>query len=87
MYRFMQTAIDEISVMGAADNRAQMQSREVFIPSGEHVRRWWRCLNYSNLNSLLVSKEIKVYELSPAQETLEEAFLRLTKTGTVPPNV
>jgi len=28
----------------------------------------------------LVSKGIKVYELSPAQETLEGAFLRLTKT-------
>lgn len=32
----------------------------------------------SAVNALLVSKEIKVYELSPAQETLEEAFLRLT---------
>jgi ABC-2 type transport system ATP-binding protein len=41
----------------------------------------------SAVNALLVSKEIKVYELSPAQETLEEAFLRLTKTGAVPPNV
>lgn len=40
----------------------------------------------SAVNALLVSKEIKVYELSPAQETLEEAFLRLTKTGFVPPN-
>ena len=37
--------------------------------------------NISAVNALLVSKEIKVYELSPAQETLEEAFLRLTKTG------
>jgi ABC-type multidrug transport system ATPase subunit len=35
----------------------------------------------SAVNALLVSKEIKVYELSPAQETLEEAFLRLIKTG------
>ena len=33
----------------------------------------------SAVNALLVSKEIKVYELSPHQETLEEAFLRLTK--------
>ena len=40
----------------------------------------------SAVNALLVSKEIKVYELSPAQETLEEAFLRLTKTGAVPPS-
>ena len=40
----------------------------------------------SAVNALLVSKEIKVYELSPAQETLEEAFLRLTKTEAVPPN-
>jgi hypothetical protein len=39
----------------------------------------------SAVNALLVSKEIKVYELSPAQETLEEAFLRLTKTAAVPP--
>ena len=31
------------------------------------------------VNALLVSKHIKVYELSPAQESLEEAFLRLTK--------
>jgi len=37
--------------------------------------------NISVVNALLVGKEIKVYELSPAQETLEEAFLRLTKTG------
>ena len=41
----------------------------------------------SAVNALLVSEEIRVYELSPAQETLEEAFLRLTKTGAVPPNV
>ena len=34
----------------------------------------------SAVNALLVGKGIKVYELSPAQETLEEAFLRLTKT-------
>ena len=39
----------------------------------------------SAVNALLVSKEIKVYELSPAQETLEEAFLRLTKSAAVPP--
>jgi ABC-type multidrug transport system ATPase subunit len=31
------------------------------------------------VNTLLVGKGIKVYELSPAQESLEEAFLRLTK--------
>jgi ABC-2 type transport system ATP-binding protein len=37
--------------------------------------------------ALLVSMEIRVYELSPAQETLEEAFLRLTKTGAVQSNV
>jgi ABC-type multidrug transport system ATPase subunit len=37
----------------------------------------------SAVNALLVSKGFKVYELSPAQETLEEAFLRLTKTGVV----
>jgi len=40
----------------------------------------------SAVNALLVSKEIKVYELSATQETLEEAFLRLTKTGAVPPS-
>ena len=32
------------------------------------------------VNTLLVGNGIKVYELSPAQETLEEAFLRLTKS-------
>jgi len=31
-----------------------------------------------SLNALLVTQGIKVYELSPAQESLEEAFLRLT---------
>ena len=31
------------------------------------------------VNALLVGHGIKVFELSPAQETLEEAFLRLTK--------
>ena len=38
------------------------------------------------VNALLVSHGIKVYELSPAQESLEEAFLRLTKTVASPPN-
>ena len=37
----------------------------------------------STVNALLVRNGIKVYELSPAQESLEEAFLRLT--GTVAP--
>ena len=32
------------------------------------------------VNALLVTHGIKVYELTPAQESLEEAFLRLTKT-------
>jgi len=32
------------------------------------------------VNALLVGNGIKVYELSPAPESLEEAFLRLTKT-------
>jgi ABC-type multidrug transport system ATPase subunit len=35
--------------------------------------------NISAVNALLVGKGIKVYELSPSQESLEEAFLRLTK--------
>jgi ABC-2 type transport system ATP-binding protein len=39
----------------------------------------------SALNVLLVRKGIKVYELSPAQESLEEAFLRLTKTDSAHP--
>jgi ABC-type multidrug transport system ATPase subunit len=33
----------------------------------------------ADVNALLVSQHIKVYELSLAQESLEEAFLRLTK--------
>jgi ABC-type multidrug transport system ATPase subunit len=33
----------------------------------------------ATVNTLLVGNGIKVYELSPAQESLEEAFLRLTK--------
>ena len=33
-----------------------------------------------DVNAMLVAHGIKVYELSPAQESLEEAFLRLTKT-------
>ena len=33
-----------------------------------------------DVNALLVEHGIKVYELSPAQESLEEAFLRLTET-------
>src|ERR1700752_3887423 len=32
----------------------------------------------SNVNALLVNNGIRVYEMTPAQETLEEAFLRLT---------
>jgi len=35
----------------------------------------------STVNALLVGKGIKVYELSSAQETLEQAFLRLTKAN------
>ena len=34
-----------------------------------------------DVNAMLVGNGIKVYELSPGQETLEEAFLRLTKPG------
>ena len=34
----------------------------------------------ATVNTLLVGNGFKVYELSPAQESLEEAFLRLTKT-------
>ena len=32
----------------------------------------------SNVNALLVSHGVKVYELTPTQESLEEAFLRIT---------
>lgn len=35
----------------------------------------------ASVNTLLVGNGFKVYELSPAQESLEEAFLRLTKSG------
>ena len=38
----------------------------------------------SAVNALLVGRGIKVYELSPAQESLEEAFLRLTQTVSKP---
>ena len=38
------------------------------------------------MNALLVAHGIKVYELSPAQESLEEAFLRLIKTVVPPSN-
>ena len=34
----------------------------------------------SAVNALLVANGIKVYELSPSKETLEDAFLRLTGT-------
>jgi len=35
----------------------------------------------ASVNTLLVGNGIRVYELSPAQESLEEAFLRLTNHG------
>lgn len=38
----------------------------------------------SAVNALLVSNGIKVYELTPVQETLEEAFIRLTSEGALP---
>jgi ABC-2 type transport system ATP-binding protein len=38
------------------------------------------------VNALLVAHGIKVYELAPAQESLEEAFLRLTRVVAEPPN-
>ena len=34
--------------------------------------------NVPDLNALLVAHGVKVYELTPDQESLEEAFLRLT---------
>jgi len=40
----------------------------------------------SNVNALLVSNGIKVYELTPTQETLEEAFIRLTVDSSNPVN-
>ena len=36
--------------------------------------------NIPDVNALLVAQGIKVYELSPVQESLEESFLRLTET-------
>jgi ABC-2 type transport system ATP-binding protein len=36
------------------------------------------------VNELLVTHGVKVYELSPIQETLEEAFIRLTNGSTAP---
>ena len=39
------------------------------------------------VNALLVGHGIKVYELTPAQESLEEAFLRLTKDGDTDPRM
>ena len=38
--------------------------------------------NIPGVNALLVAQGIKVYELSPAQESLEDAFLRLTAVTT-----
>jgi ABC-type multidrug transport system ATPase subunit len=38
------------------------------------------------VNALLVTHGIKVYELTPAQESLEEAFLRVTKAVAAPSN-
>ena len=38
------------------------------------------------VNALLVANGIKVYELTPVQENLEEAFLRLTNTSAAPPD-
>jgi ABC-2 type transport system ATP-binding protein len=37
------------------------------------------------VNALLVAHGIRVYELTPVQETLEEAFIRLTNVVVVPP--
>jgi ABC-type multidrug transport system ATPase subunit len=37
------------------------------------------------VNALLVAHGIKVYELTPAQESLEEAFLRLTNAAAARP--
>jgi hypothetical protein len=37
------------------------------------------------VNALLVAHGIKVYELTPAQESLEEAFLRLTNVAAARP--
>ncbi len=38
------------------------------------------------VNAMLVAHGIKVYELTPAQESLEEAFLRLTNAHAAPSN-
>jgi ABC-type multidrug transport system ATPase subunit len=62
----------------------ELLTREPFVRVSRNGDSWLRidadAESISAVNALLVLKGIKVYELSPAQETLEEAFLRLTKT-------
>ena len=70
--------VDDIS--GAFDLLSQDSGVQVSRNGTSFLRIEADAESISTVNALLVAKGIKVYELSPAQESLEEAFLRLTKT-------
>jgi len=48
------------------------QNGDSFLRIGANVE------SIAEVNELLVTNGIRVYELTPTQESLEEAFLRLT---------
>ena len=70
--------VDDLS--GAFELLAKESQLKVSRNGASSLRIEADAESISAMNALLVARGIKVYELSPAQETLEEAFLRLTKT-------
>ena len=70
--------VDDLS--GAFESLAKEPDVKVSRNGASSLRIEADAESISAMNALLVARGIKVYELSPAQESLEEAFLRLTKT-------
>ena len=70
--------VDDLS--GAFDLLAKESQVKVSRNGTSSLRIEADAESISSVNALLVARGIKVYELSPAQESLEEAFLRLTRT-------
>ena len=77
-----QVRVDDLS--GAFDLLSQESDVKVSRNGTQFLRIEADAESISAVNALLVGRGIKVYELSPAQESLEEAFLRLTQAGTKP---
>jgi ABC-2 type transport system ATP-binding protein len=80
--RLYKVRVDDVS--GAFETLTRVPGVTVSRNGASFLRIEADAESISTANALLVNKGIKVYELTPAQEGLEEAFLRLTKTVVAP---